>query len=590
MPIYPHHCELKENHALKNPYAAVQPFRLQPLAQALLAALVPLAPLAAWAADPVTTPSAGTLLNQTTPPAPTPSAPRATGLTLERSSDASGLSSSPFEVKALQISGNTQFDTATLMALVANAQGKTMTLADLERVVARITAHYRRAGFTLARAIIPAQTIQNGVVRVEVLEAKFGAVRVFNRSQVSNGLLNDALSPLRTGELIAQRALDSTLLLINDLPGVNVSAVLKPGETVGSSDLAVLVAPGPSSSGQGWLDDHGNRFTGRTHLGAGVSAYNLLHRGDTLSATVLTSGTNLNFGRVGYDARLNGRGTRAGVALSSLHYKLAGPASDLQAHGTANVLSANLASSLHRALNANLDAQVQVERLSLRDDVDATAIRNSRHVSALSFSMTADASERWIVGGSQSALLALTFGQLSFDSTAAAAADAATAKAAGSFAKTSVQFSHTQALGLRASVSASLAMQWSGNNLDPSQKMSLGGPHSVRAYDSGTVSGDSGYVLKVEYKQRLSSANSEASVGQVQGALFLDTGHVTVNRKPWQDGANSVSVSGLGAGLNWAGGDGWRATASLAKPIGKSDALAGNDRSTRVWVEVARSF
>ena len=128
-------------------------------------------PLVAEAADPVV-PGAGSMLQQIqTVTIPGPSSTD-TGLTVERKGGDALPPSAPILVRSIRISGQTQFDSATLQALVADAAGQSLTLPQLGEVVARITNYYHRHGYALAQAIIPAQEIQDGVALVEVIEAR----------------------------------------------------------------------------------------------------------------------------------------------------------------------------------------------------------------------------------------------------------------------------------------------------------------------------------------------------------------------------------------------------------------------------------
>ncbi len=96
---------------------------------------------------------------------PSPPAARTRpGLSIESESRGRLPPGAPLEVKALQITGNTLFDTRTLYALVAQPEDKSLTLVQLEELAERITRFYQRHGYPLARAIIPAQVIRNGIV------------------------------------------------------------------------------------------------------------------------------------------------------------------------------------------------------------------------------------------------------------------------------------------------------------------------------------------------------------------------------------------------------------------------------------------
>ena len=180
----------------------------------LLAAIaISTLPLIAHAAEPAV-PGAGSILQQNqqlSPPAPSPAA---TGLAIEQPGGATLPASAPFVVKIIEISGNTVFDTPTLHALVAPEEGTSVTLPQLGQVVARITDYYRAHGYPLARAVIPAQTIQDGIVRIVIIEARYGQVELDNHSRVVDSLLRSTLSPLQSAQVISAAPLDRALLLL----------------------------------------------------------------------------------------------------------------------------------------------------------------------------------------------------------------------------------------------------------------------------------------------------------------------------------------------------------------------------------------
>src|SRR5688572_600037 len=122
------------------------------------------------------TPSAGSILQQVEPTVPTVAPATSPRLTIDRES-ASGLpGSAPFLVKSIRIAGNSMFDTAVLHALIADAEGKMLTLEQLGSYVGRITDYYRERGYPLAQALILAQVIQDGALVVDVIEARYGPI------------------------------------------------------------------------------------------------------------------------------------------------------------------------------------------------------------------------------------------------------------------------------------------------------------------------------------------------------------------------------------------------------------------------------
>jgi hemolysin activation/secretion protein len=101
----------------------------------LMGLLLAVASPLAWAVPPPTgpqtPPDAGTILQQAQPVTPPPTPPAGTGLTIEQESGSSLPQTAPFLVQSIQIAGNTRFDTPTLHALLADAEGQTLTLRQL---------------------------------------------------------------------------------------------------------------------------------------------------------------------------------------------------------------------------------------------------------------------------------------------------------------------------------------------------------------------------------------------------------------------------------------------------------------------------
>ena len=325
---------------------------LKPLLTALLAL-----PLTVLAATP-SIPDAGSILQQIKPSMPPMPSSAGTGLKIEQPGGATLPETGPFLITAIKISGNTLFDTATLHLLVRDAEGQKLTLAELDKLAARISDYYYAHGYPLTRAIIPAQTIKEGVVEIQVIEARYGRISLDNSSLVNDTLLNATLSPLQSDQLIEQKSLDRSLLLLSDIPGLATSATLLPGEKLATSDLIVAIKPTQPFTGNISLDNDGNQATGRARAGGSINLINPLHHGDVLSASSLSSGSGMNYARVSYETLLNGSGTRIGGAYSALHYILGDTLAALNGHGTAQVGSLWLKHPFMRSRETNLNGQL----------------------------------------------------------------------------------------------------------------------------------------------------------------------------------------------------------------------------------------
>lgn len=555
--------------------------------RAFAALLVAFSSLATQAAEPVV-PGAGSILRQLQPAVPPAPSPTGTALIIGQEGDGNLPPGAPFSVTTLEISGNTIFDTPTLHALVADAEGTNLTLAQLNERVFRITDYYRRHGYPLARAILPAQILQSGLVHIEVMEARYGRMSLDNASRVDDHLLQAALSPLQAAPAIGQRTLDHALLLLSDIPGVAVNATLKPGEALGTADLLVDIAPGPAIEGNVALDNYGNRYTGQAHAGATANFNNPLRHGDVLSVSALSSGSGLSYGSVAYDSLLNGRGTRVGSSYSALDYRLGGALDSLDAHGAAHVASVWAIQPFVRSRQVNLYGMIGYDLLKLRDRVDIGAIKTDRRLKNGTVSLTGDVHDVLLSGAVSTWSVSWTWGRVGFDDEAAHLLDAATTRTQGRFSKWTASLSRLQKLSPMSSLYLAFFGQWTDRNLDASQKMIAGGPFTVRGYDMGTISGDSGYLGTVELRHDLVFAWAGQSRYQV--VAFVDSSRVTLNETVWAAGTNNAMLSGAGMGLNWVRSNQWRASFYVATRVGSTSVLIASGASTRAWGEISKGF
>jgi hemolysin activation/secretion protein len=539
------------------------------------------------------TPDTGAILQQLQPVAPAQPSSNDTGLKLETPSHAKLPMSEAFQVNVIIIVGNHDIETSVLQALLSNAIGTKITLPELDALATRITDYYHSHGYPLARAYIPAQSIASGIVRIEVLEAHYGTINLENHSLVKDSLLQSTLAPLKSGQSIVQNKMDRALLLLSDIPGVSSMATLKPGAEVGSSDLDIKTEATPLITGNLSTDNYGNRYNGRVRGGATVNVNNALHIGDVLSLSGMSAGENMNYGRFSYEALLNGQGSRLGASYFYLDYALGDSLQNLNAYGTAQIASAWLKHPLLRGRELNFFGQLQYDHAQLNDTIGISDIQTYRHVDSGTATINGDSRDNLLKGATNTWNASWTGGQVSFDNSAAQQADASTKNSQGLFSKVNLNLSRLQNITEKTGIYASFAGQWAQDNLDSSKKMTVGGPYTVRAYDMGVLSADTGYLGTVELRQLL----AEGRFGLWQAVGFVDSAQVTINQSTWTAGTNKASLSGAGGGINWlAPKTHWliptqlHARAYIATPIGSVPSLVGSTSSTRAWLEFGVGF
>lgn len=531
-------------------------------------------------ANAQTQPNAGSLLNEQRPVQAVP--PKGKVVLPQLAEPASrSTDTTPIEVKRLRVTGSTVFSAEVLEALIADVAGQQRSLRELQIAAAKITAHYRRAGYTLARAYLPQQKMQEGVVTIEVLEGKLEKAQIDNASRLSDTVVQARLSGVKTGEAFNKSATDRALLLLSDTPGAGaVDSRFAPGSQRGESVLVTKLGGAPLVSGRVEGDNHGGLYTGRNRLGASADLNSALGYGERFSGKLLASDGELYNGRLAALVPLGNDGLTLGAAASYNTYALGNTFSALDAVGHSTTAELNVRYPWVRSVDFNLYSQAGYEYRKLKDEVRSTATVTEKNINVSNLSLFGDLRDSLGGGGLTQVNLILSSGHLSFDSPSAAAIDAVGAKTAGSYTKLSLSLERQQALPANFSLNLQLRGQWTDDNLDSSEKFGLGGPYGVRAYASSEALGDRGWFGSVELRYAITQ--------WLSGNVFHDHGEVEVNADPFLSSSNQLRRSGTGFGVtgNYGAFD-WRAyTAWRGREVGTAEP----DKHARFWVQAGWRF
>lgn len=548
------------------------PFALVALSQAVFAAQPPSASSTIQQIPPAPMPQ------KTAPvirlePAPAPVAAAAEGVKIV--------------VNRVQVTGANVYTEAELVALTGFQPGRDLTLPELRNMAQTITAYYRSNGYFTAQAYLPVQDILEGVVTIAVLEGQYGKIDVRNQSKLSDDLVRSQLAGVNSGDVITIAPLESRLLLLSDIPGVNVHSTMVPGAAPGVSDLMVDVAPGALVSGSVDVDNGGNRYTGQYRVGATVNLNNLAGRGDQATLRAITTGEGLNYARASYQM-LFGKAT-AGVAYSRLGYELGREFESLGAHGTARVATLYGSYPLIRSRNHNLNLYAAYDDKTFQDIVDSVPSVSDKKARVLSATLSGDHRDSFAGGGVNAYSLTWSTGEIDLQTAVTRDIDAATARSNGHFNKLGFGLMRLQSVTDSVSLYAGVRGQFASKNLDASEKMELGGMYGVRAYPEGEAYGDEGYVLSGEARLRLPKFN-QSQPGQIQLFGFVDTGTVKLDKQPWTDGPKRRSLSGAGVGLIWSETNNYMVKVAYAHKLGSEPATSAPDKSGRFWFQAIKYF
>lgn len=490
-------------------------------------------------------------------------------------------------VLSLRVSGASVFEEAELIAASDFTPGGEMSLAELRAMAARITGFYNRHGYLLAQAYLPAQDIQDGIVTIAVIEGRYGEIGLQNNSRLQDRVARRVLAGLEPGDLVESAPLERRLLLLSDIPGVVVGSTLSPGTAVGTSDLAINLAPGPRMSGVLEADNAGSRYTGRYRAGGIVNFNNPTGRGDVASLRLLVSDSGLSYGRAAYEAQA-GVGT-IGLAYAHLAYDLGGAFKALRAEGHAGVASLYGAYPLVRTRRGNLYALAGLDFKTFRDRIGLTSTSSRRSAQVANLGLSGDHRDAFGGGGRSVYALNAVLGELDIESPVDRAIDRLTSRTHGGYGKLRFSAARLQSVTGPVSLYGAITGQLASGNLDTSEKMGLGGAYGVRAYPEGEAYGDEGYLATLEARLRLSTMPG-AGPADVQLVGFVDAGGVRTSKTPWAAGPNYQHRSAIGAGLTFDLPRNWLLKVSYASRLGDDRPTAAPGRARRAWIQIAKTF
>lgn len=497
------------------------------------------------------------------------------------------------DINQFRTTGMTVVQEAEVKQALAPFIGPNKRFQDLLDAAAALKRELAGRGYFLTDVIVPEQKIVDGIVELRVLEGRLGKVRLEVDPDVSikRYLLESYLGSLQEGGLIRTADVERALFQIHDLRGIVARSSFAPGAKPGTADLTIKVSRGKAFDVNLDFDANGSIYTGQHRAGAGIDANSLMGMGELLSLrTTSAIDGDLGFVRLSALVPVGPWGSKIGAAYTELNYHLGTSKFDaLDASGEAQVGSLTAIHPFMRSRNTNLLAIFQYDQRTMRD-IQATSgkeVKKTNNVSSLS--LAGDFRDRLFGGGINIFNASYTSGDLKY----LAPTLTADRLNEGMFSKSNVTLSRLQAVSGRLALYGAFSQQFTDQNLDPSEKFSLGGPNAVRAYPQGEGSGDEGYFGTIETRYRLPF--EDRLPGSLVLTAFYDFGDSVLIKKPSaQDIALGTAlrrrIAGHGVGINWEVPNNWYLRATVA--FADTDPATADHllRSPRFYLQASKFF
>jgi hemolysin activation/secretion protein len=480
-------------------------------------------------------------------------------------------------VREFKVEGSTVFSPEELAAVTAPYTGRNLSFAELLQARAAVTQLYVEQGYITSGAYIPPQTLENGVVTIQVIEGSLEDINVTGTRRLRPEYIRSRLAIAAATPLNTNRLLEGLRLLqINPLIR-NVSADLQAGTRPGTSLLQVEVTEADTFSGELALNNGRSPSVGSFRRGVQLTEANLLGLGDGLSIGYSnTDGSNQFNGS--YTLPLNPRnGTLQISAGATRSDVIEPPFNDLDIIANSRYYEITLRQPLYQtsteefALGLTASRQESKAEFSPFDtpeqpfpSLGADAEGRTR-ISALRFF------QEWTKRSSSYVLAARSQFSLGLDLLDSTVSD--TGPDSRFFAWRG-QGQWVRLLAPDTLLLLRADAQIADSALLPLEQFSLGGQDTIRGYRQDFLLADNGGLFSTEIRLPI------LRVPQIQGVLqvvpFLDVGAGWNNDSP--DPSPSTLV-GTGLGLLWRQGDYLTARLDWGIP------LVSVEQRERTWQE-----
>ncbi|MBW4660635.1 MAG: ShlB/FhaC/HecB family hemolysin secretion/activation protein [Drouetiella hepatica Uher 2000/2452] len=479
-------------------------------------------------------------------------------------------------IKRFRVEGSTVFSAEELAQATAPFEGRNLSFAELLQVRSVITQLYVDQGYVTSGAFIPPQTMEGGVITIQVVEGSLEDINVSGTRRLRPDYIRSRLAIAASTPLNTNRLLEGLRLLQLNPLVQTIAADLQAGTRPGTSLLQVQVQEADTFSGDISLNNGRSPSVGSFRRGVQLTEANLLGLGDSLSVGYSnTDGSNQFNGS--YTLPLNPRnGTLQFSSGATNSRVIEPPFTPLDIIANSRYYEITLRQPLYQtsteelALGLTASRQESKAEFSPGDDSELPfpsqgADEEGRtRISALRFfqEWTKRSSSYVLAGRSQFSL-----GLDLLDSTVSDSAPDSRFFAWRGQGQWVRLLAPDTLLLVRAD--AQIA-----TSLVPLEQFSLGGQDTLRGYRQDFLLSDNGVLFSTEVRIPV------LRVPQVQGVLqivpFLDVGTGWNSDSP---DPNPSTLVGAGLGLLWRQSDYLTARLDWGIP------LVAVDRRERTWQE-----
>ncbi len=488
-------------------------------------------------------------------------------------------------LKGVTIEGATAYGQDALRSSYQDLIGREVSVADLFKVANDIELRYRNDGYITSRVIVPAQTIEDGVFRLQVVEGFVSEITYPDDIGPALAAVKRLVDPLRGVTPINVADVERRLLLANDLAGLTVRASLEPSPTTLGASVIVVKTERKALDALASVNNRNSRYLGTNQYIASTSINSFGSNADTVNLSARLSSPLKRAWAVGagYQALV----TSDGLTFSANgSYSRSKPGLTLDPLDVKSWVASGTGTLTYPVIRSRLENLRVVGEFEYRDV--ATDLANDKFnrdkLRILRGGVSYDRTDTW---DGITAVRALVHQGLDIlDATPLGSTLASRERGRSDFTKFTADVTRVQQLPGNFSVMATATAQAAGTPLLASEQIALGGPSYGRAYDEGEIANDNGWAGSLELRYTPVLPENDVLKG-VQFYSFVDGGQVWA-RSSFETNSRSSLLS-VGGGVRASLLGHLFATFEVDKPLNRRVATEG-DKDTRFFFNITAQY
>jgi hemolysin activation/secretion protein len=405
-----------------------------------------------------------------------------------------------FDIQAYDVDGNTVLDQETIESAVYPFLGPGRSKEDVSAARDALQKAYQSRGFQSVVVEIPPQDARAGIIKLHVVEAPVGRLRVVGSNYYSLDRIKEQAPSLQEGKVPDFNEAQKEVSELNRLPDRRVTPLIKAGKVPGTVDIDLKVNDTLPVHGSTEVNNDHAQNTTPIRTAATVSYANLWQLGHTLSLTALLAPKNFD------DAQVYSGSYVApiwGSPWSILLYGYDSNSSVVTLGGT-NVLGKGYAVGLRgiyqlpswgeigQSVNFGLDYKHFLENLQLGTSSTGAIIDYVPLVTSYTLQAAQDLSTVTLGLAATLGLRGIASSQEAFFNKRA--------DARANFVHVNVDADVTQDFGDLGQIGLHMTEQLADGPLVSSEQFSAGGLTSVRGYLQSEALGDDGVFTSMEIR------------------------------------------------------------------------------------------